>query len=161
MATEVERKFLVAGLPPGVRDAMERGGTRFRQAYLASEGDVEVRLRLADDTAVLTVKAGSGLVRTEVELTIDAEAAEALWPHAEHRRLEKTRYRVPVGGHVAELDVFHGGLDGTLVVEVEFTSEAEARTFAPPDWFGAEVTGNAAWSNAALARAGVAPTTPS
>jgi len=38
---------------------------------------------------------------------------------------------------------------------VEFGSEDEARAFAPPSWFGREVTGEAGWSNSALARHGL------
>ena len=38
--------------------------------------------------------------------------------------------------------------------EVEFASETDAAAFDPPDWFGPELTGNADWSNAALARHG-------
>jgi adenylate cyclase len=43
------------------------------------------------------------------------------------------------------------------VVEVEFASRQEAEAFDPPDWFGAELTGAAGWSNAALARHGAPP----
>jgi CYTH domain-containing protein len=38
---------------------------------------------------------------------------------------------------------------------VEFDSEDDAAAFAPPHWFGREVTGQAGWSNAALARHGL------
>ena len=80
----------------------------------------------------------------EVERQLDADEAEALWPHTAGRRLEKRRHRVPLGDVVAEVDVYGGALDGLLVVEVEFPSEAAAAAFVAPPWFGEEVTGRPA-----------------
>jgi adenylate cyclase len=151
MSVEIERKFLVddtGPVPLGV-------GTRVRQGYLAEENDVEVRVRIADEAATLTVKAGRGLARTEVELPVDLDAANALWPHTAGRRIEKTRHRVQLGVRLAEVDIYAGGLAGLCTAEVEFPSEGEAETFEPPAWFGREVTGQPAWSNASLARYGL------
>ena len=64
---------------------------------------------------------------------------------------------MPSGEHVAELDVYEGTLAGLLTVEVEFDSEDTAQQFAPPEWFGREVTDQEQWSNAALARHGLLP----
>jgi CYTH domain-containing protein len=152
MASEIERKFLVAAVPS---EAVLGPGRMLRQGYLAEEGAVEVRLRFADGEAVLTVKAGGGLTRTEVEVPLDAGAAEVLWPHTEGRRVEKVRHRVPLDdGAVAELDRYRGPLEGLVTVEVEFPTEGAAERFVPPAWFGRELTGEPGWSNAALARHG-------
>jgi CYTH domain-containing protein len=40
------------------------------------------------------------------------------------------------------------------VAEVEFASEAQARDFEPPDWIGAEVTGDERYLNETLATKG-------
>ncbi|HET6948960.1 MAG TPA: CYTH domain-containing protein, partial [Acidimicrobiales bacterium] len=125
-----------------------------RQAYVAIDGEVEVRVRSDGTGHVLTVKGGRGLERAEVEVPIDAAAFAELWALAGDRHLEKIRHRVDVGGATAELDLYGGGLAGLAVVEVEFASRAEAEAFTPPDWFGAELTGQPGWSNAALARDG-------
>jgi CYTH domain-containing protein len=152
MASEIERKFLAASVP-GELDLAP--GRRLRQGYLAEDGPVEVRLRWTDAEATLTVKAGSGLHRTEVEAPIGAADADALWSHTEGRRLEKVRSEVVLDdGVVAEVDRYEGPLDGLVTVEVEFASEDEAARFEPPAWFGRELTGEAGWSNAALARHG-------
>lgn len=154
MAVEIERKFLVTSLP----SAGDLGpGVHLRQGYLAEEGDVEVRLRITDTSARLTTKAGKGMARVEVDLELARDDAEALWPYTEGRRIDKVRHRVPIGDVVAELDVYAGSLDGLVVVEVEFESPAAAAAFAPPGWFGAELTGEAGWSNASLARHGRPP----
>ncbi|HEY6415172.1 MAG TPA: CYTH domain-containing protein, partial [Acidimicrobiales bacterium] len=149
---EIERKFRVTRMPPGLGN-----GTPLRQAYVAVEGDVEVRVRSDGKRHVLTVKGGGGLERDEVELAIDAAAFGQLWALAGDRHLEKTRHRVDLDGLTAELDLYAGALAGLAVVEVEFASRREAEAFHPPDWFGAELTGEPGWSNAALARHGAPP----
>ena len=151
MGTEIERKFLVA-MPPSERELGT--GVHYRQGYLAGEGDVETRVRITADSARITVKAGTGLTRTEVELPVDLEEAEALWPHTVGRRVEKVRHRVPVEGGVAEVDRYGGHLEGLWTVEVEFASEEDAERFLPPPWFGTEVSDDRAWTNGSLARHG-------
>jgi CYTH domain-containing protein len=154
---EIERKFRVDVEdvpPPG-----ERGeGTRLRQAYVAVDGDVEVRVRDKGGTHLLTVKGGRGIERSEVEIEIDAASFDELWRLAPDRRIDKVRHEVPVDGHTAELDLYAGELEGLAVVEVEFDSRQVADGFVPPPWFGEEVTGDPRWSNAALAADGRPPT---
>jgi CYTH domain-containing protein len=152
VADEVERKFRVREVPPSLGE-----GTRLRQAYLALDGNVEVRVRDHGGIPVLTVKGGRGLQRTEVEVEIGPAELDELWALAPDRRIAKTRHRVPVGGHVAEVDVYSGPLEGLVMVEVEFPSRGEAEAFDPPPWFGDEVTDDARWSNAALATSGPPP----
>ncbi|RMH49158.1 MAG: adenylate cyclase [Bacteroidetes bacterium] len=153
MNTEIERKYLVRTLP----DDLERHpGVVLRQGYLAVTDDpVVVRVREEGQRYVLAVKAGRGLVRTEVELPLSRTQFEALWPHTRGRRVEKTRYRVPVPGGTAELDVYHGALAGLRTVEVEFPTPEAAQRFRPPAWFGREVTDDPAYQNARLALEGL------
>jgi adenylate cyclase len=151
VSVEIERKFLVTEPPPA---EVLGDGVRYRQGYLAGEGDVDTRIRIGPVAAWLTVKAGRGVARTEVELGIDVADAESLWPHTVGRQLEKVRYRVPVDGGVAEVDRYAGELDGLWTVEVEFASDADAASFVPPAWFGDDVTNEPGWSNSALARHG-------
>ncbi len=152
MTIEIERKFVLNEIPGA--DVLGPGEP-LRQGYIAEEDDVAVRIRISERAATLTVKAGTGLSRTEVDKAISRAEAEALWPHTLGRRIEKTRHRVAQGDHVAEVDVYAGALSGLCTAEVEFDSVDDAATFTPPDWFGREVTGQAEWSNAALARHGL------
>lgn len=145
---EIERKFIVSGQLPaleGIRSA------RLRQGYLAAAPEGEVRLRESDDRRTLTVKAGSGLAREEREISLTAEQFEALWPATAGQRLEKRRYFLMNEDLLFELDIYDGDLAGLQVVEVEFDSREAAHAFTPPGWFGAEVTENPAYKNAALA----------
>jgi CYTH domain-containing protein len=142
----------VDGQPDG---AAVLGSEKLRQGYLAIDGAVEIRLRETDGRTVMTVKAGSGLDRTEVEVALDDDGAADLWPHASARSLEKVRSRIRLDDELtAELDVYEGALAGLRVVEVEFVDLDAADAFSPPAWFGRELTGERGWSNAELATDG-------
>jgi adenylate cyclase len=153
---EIERKFLVTAFP----SEEVSGRVHVEQGYLAvglpstelSE-PLSVRLRKVDDRGTfLTVKAGSGLARTEVELELAPAQFEALWPLTKNRRLTKTRLKVPLAGElIAEVDFYEGSLEGLATVEVEFSSNAQAEGFVPPGWFGKEVTGDSQYLNWSLA----------
>ncbi len=152
MTVEIERKFLVDSVPDvtGWPD-----GESMRQGYLAQDGEVSVRIRITATSQTLTVKAGTGVRRTEVELPISIEQAEALWAHTGLRRVDKIRYRVPLdNGDVADVDIYGDHLAGLCTAEVEFDSEVAAAAFAAPPWFGADVTDDVRWSNASLAAHG-------
>ena len=103
----------------------------------------------------LTVKGGSGRTRTEVDLPLDRLQFEALWRLTDDRRIEKTRRRVELDGHVVEVDSYAGELAGLIVAEIEFSDEAAADAFVAPPWFGREVTDDPRYRNAALAIEGL------
>jgi CYTH domain-containing protein len=147
---EIERKFLVSAIP----DDLGRG-VRILQGYLPLTGeDTELRVRRKGDATVLTVKRGHGLDRGEQEVAIGAEVFEALWPLTEGRRIEKTRYELPHGAAMIELDEFGGELAGLLVAEVEFDSVEASEAFDAPGWLGLEVTDDPAYTNRVLAERG-------
>jgi adenylate cyclase len=147
---EVERKFVLASRPPGLA---EHPSQRLEQGYVALDpAGVEVRIRRKGAKTLLTIKAGSGLVRAEEELELEPERFERLWPLTAERRVVKTRYRVPLaGGLTAEVDDYEGALAGLLTAEIEFPDEAAARAFTPPDWLGEDVTGDDRYANRSLA----------
>src|SRR6266496_4466795 len=146
---EIERKFLVKELPPGLN--------RFRsypiaQGYLASEpGGRHVRLRKKGKTASLTFKVGRGGTREEREIKLSAKQFAALWPATAGRRLRKLRYEIPWRNLLIEIDVYRGRHAGLVVAEVEFPDRVMCLKFKPPSWFGREVTGEKRYSNVRLA----------
>jgi CYTH domain-containing protein len=148
---EIERKFKVETLP----EHLLGPGSAIQQGYL-SVAPVEIRLRAQDGGHELTVKSLGGLRRVEVTLPLTPKEFDELWPLAT-AFVEKTRHRAELDDAVAELDVYGGKLEGLLVVEVEFGSEEHAGSFAPPDWFGDEITSDSRFRNAALAQADKAP----
>jgi CYTH domain-containing protein len=151
VSVEIERKFLVERTRAAAAQAVRTA--RIRQGYVAIDpAGVEVRVRDVDGRRLLTVKRGSGEVRSEVEFEIDRRAFDELWDLTADRRIDKRRHFIRGdGGLVFELDVYEGSLAGLAVVEVEFESPADSAAFSAPDWFGPEVTGDARYSNARLA----------
>ena len=147
---ELERKFVVDATPS---DFAAWSSQDIIQGYLAIGADgSEVRIRRRAGQATLTVKRGRGLVRDEVEITLDAEDFARLWPLTNGARVEKVRSVCELEpGVVAEVDVYRGTLAGLVVAEVEFSDEPAAGSFTPPAWFGREVTDDDAYKNRRLA----------
>lgn len=153
MATEIERRFLVA--TPAWREATTRT-RRLVQGYVAREDGVAVRLRLVDDQAWLTIKGPGGLVRPEFEYDVPpADAAAMLDALCTGRRIAKTRHDVLHDGLLWEVDVFDGPLAGLIIAEVELPSADHPVSL--PDWVGREITGDTRYANAVLASAKAPP----
>ena len=145
MATEIERKFLVTG------DAWREGapGTEFMQGYLSRDPARSVRVRLAGDSAWLTIKGPStGLSRPEFEYPIPPADARALLELCPEPPIEKTRFRIDHHGHQWEIDEFHGANAGLILAEIEL--ESEDASFARPAWAGREVSRDPRYFNASL-----------
>ena len=149
MATEIERKFLVTS-DAWLEDA--DAGTLFRQGYLLGSEKASVRVRIEGERANLNIKSATlGIWRREYEYPIPLDEALELLEHlCDKPQIEKTRYHVPVGGHIWEVDVFAGDNAGLVVAEVELTSEDEA--FEIPAWAGAEVSHDTRYYNVCLTR---------
>lgn len=146
---EIERRFLVADLPGDLPEPAV-----VEQAYVTTM-PVSVRVRRIDERRILTIKAGRGLERVEIERDLDDDEFAVLWNVANELRIAKRRHFVDIGdGHTAELDLFDGELTGRRLVEVEFDSTEEAARFVPPPWFGREVTEDPRYTNSSLARFG-------
>ena len=146
MPVEIERKFLVNGdawRGPGT-------GTRYRQGYLSVEPGRTVRVRLADDSAWLTIKGRSeGMARAEYEYPIPvADAVEMLDTLCIHPLIEKVRYCIEHAGHTWEVDEFSGDNAGLVLAEVELAAADEAVEL--PAWAGREVTDDPRYYNASL-----------
>lgn len=146
MAEEIERKFLVNG--DGWRETAT--GTSYRQGFLSTEPERTVRVRVAGSRGSITVKGKTiGARREEFEYEIPLSDAERILDTLCKRPLiEKVRYRLSVGAHIWEVDVFEGDNAGLVVAEVELGSEGEA--FDKPDWAGAEVTDDPRYFNSNL-----------
>jgi CYTH domain-containing protein len=146
---EIERKFLVRELPNGLTSYPNN---EISQGYLVSLDDgTQVRLRKSGARYFLTFKRGTGNVREEREVELDAGQFDALWPATTGKRLRKTRYEIPSGDRVIEIDVYHDRHEGLVVAEVEFDDEESAKNFQQPAWLGDDVTGDPRYSNQLLA----------
>ena len=151
MDMEIERKFLVAALPEKLEQYEKK---EIEQTYIST--DPTIRLRKSDNDLILTVKGRGELAREEFELPLTYEQYSSLMKKAETPAISKTRYIIPLDdGLRAELDVYHGRLDGLFTVEVEFESLEGALAFVPPFWFSRDVSRDSRYKNTALSLSGI------
>lgn len=152
MAVEIERKFLVCN-DSWKQQVQTR--TLFRQGYMRNENHATIRIRIAGDSAFLTLKAPrdeSGLERLEFEYAIPADDADRILDSiCEKPLIEKYRNYIPAGnGLVWEVDEFLGDNAGLIVAELELPDKDTC--FVKPDWLGGEVTGDPRYFNAMLTK---------
>ena len=141
---ENELTFLVKELPRDLEKYLKK---EIRQGYYS---DMPSPLRICDEDGRLTlvkklkIKEDDCSRYKETELQIKQEEFQRLWPLCK-KSLSKTRYRYPIGNLTAEIDIFHGRLEGLKIVEVEFPTEKDREEFIVPDWFGLDIT-QESWS---------------
>ncbi len=147
---EIERKFLVKSTEYKSAATSEN---RIVQGFLNTDPERTVRVRIKGDKGYLTIKGKgneSGTTRFEWEHEISLTEATNLIDLCESGILEKTRFDVPVGKHVFEVDEFLGENKGLVVAEVELQHEDER--FEKPNWLGGEVTGQTKYYNSQLSK---------
>jgi len=145
MPVEIERKFLVTGT-----DWQTAKKVHYCQGYLNNDINRTVRVRIAGNTAFLTIKGPSiGVSRAEFEYAIPLDHAEQLLKLCEGPLIEKNRHFINYDGLVWEVDEFLGENSGLVVAEIELKSDKQA--FERPHWLGHEVTGDSRYFNSNLA----------
>ena len=145
---EIERKFLVVS-NDFINETFAK--KRIVQAYLNSNPERTVRIRIKENKGFLTIKGkgnATGTTRLEWETEIPLQDAKKLLAICENGTINKIRHEVKVGNHIYEVDVFEGENEGLVVAEIELQSEDEA--FEKPRWLGKEVTNDERFYNAYL-----------
>ena len=142
---ESEYSYLVKKLPEDLEKAPKK---EIKQGYF-SDMPSPLRMRESEGKFELTkkilLKEGDHSRYEETNLPIKKEEFDRLWPVCK-KSLSKTRYYYPIENNLkAEIDVYHGKLEGLTTVEVEFPSEEVRAAFKTPDWFGMDIT-EADWS---------------
>lgn len=144
---EIERKFLVKGKFKHLAIKV----INIKQGYLSVDPDRIIRIRICDDEAVLSIKShvkNSKFSRNEWEFEIPVPTALEIMEECLPGRILKTRYLVPCGSHLFEVDEFHGKNEGLTIAEIELSEEDEL--FEKPQWLGPEVTGDPDYYNSNL-----------
>ena len=148
MGIEIERKFLMKN------DEWKAHVTEthvIKQGYLQSGLDASqkssVRIRISNKLANINVKSVElTMIRQEFEYDIPLHDAEQmLTTLCSGVVIEKTRYYVPYGSHLWEIDVFEGENKGLQMAEIELLSLDEK--FEVPDWIGDEVSDDKRYYN--------------
>lgn len=147
---EIERKFIVLNEDFKSFATIKKD---IAQGYLNTNPNRTVRVRIANDKAFLTVKGkgnDTGMTRFEWEKEIPVKEAQSLLLLCEKGVIEKTRFEIPVGNHVFEVDEFYGENQGLVMAEIELSHENEP--FEKPSWLGKEVTNDQRFYNAYLSK---------
>jgi CYTH domain-containing protein len=149
VTVEIERKYLLRGVPDAARAAP---WVDIEQGYIPGV-TLHERLRRERDAGGAercwrTVKVGTGVSRVELEDETSRAIFDVMWPLTDGKRLRKRRYRVGRW----EIDEFQ---DRPLVLaEIELASEDEV--VEVPGWLAPhverEVTGEPEFVNLHLAR---------
>lgn len=150
MSVEIERKFLVKNDNFKQESYQKKN---IKQGFLNSNKNRVVRIRIADETAFITVKGKSnkaGTTRFEWEKEINKTDAEKLLLLCEPSIIEKTRFLIKKGNHIFEVDEFYAENQGLIIAEIELNSENES--FEKPSWLGKEVTGDLKYYNSVLSK---------
>ena len=150
MNVEIERKFLVKNKDFKNLSYKEEV---FKQGYLNSDNTRNVRIRVTNDKAFLTIKGASnasGTTRFEWEKEINRQEAEQLLLLCEPTIIEKKRYYIKNDDLIFEVDEFYADNQGLILAEIELNSEHQK--FKKPDWLGKEVTGNKEYYNSYLSK---------
>lgn len=150
---ELERRFLCSRVPEAASD-----GWDVVDRYLP---DTRLRLRRMDalDGSETVLKLGkkevpappdfSRMTITTIYLTGPEYETLAQLPALE---LRKRRYRVEESGRLWSVDVFAGALEGLILAETDFETEAELEELELPDWIERDVSDDERYTGGELAR---------
>ncbi|NTW15418.1 MAG: hypothetical protein HGA38_03535 [Candidatus Moranbacteria bacterium] len=138
---ELERTYLAKRLPEGLSDAPSKEMLDIYLPVIARHP--VLRLRKNGDRYEMTKKTqlteadSSRMEEQTIRLSEEEYAALSSVPG---KRVGKVRYRYGYEWLTAEVDVFTGALEGLVLVDFEFETEAEKDTFPMPDFCLVEVT---------------------
>ncbi|MBN2724615.1 MAG: hypothetical protein JXR95_11140 [Deltaproteobacteria bacterium] len=149
---EIERKWLCSFIPDLAWDDV----LSIRQGYF-SNGNYELRLRhiksSENENYILSRKTGIGLVRMENEVPVSFQVFQMLWPLAEKRTIEKTRYIHCYDDIKFEFDEYRNFTPQFFTLEVELEYPEQLVVFPEKilECIIKEVTGDVKYLNSTLA----------
>ena len=142
MQEEFELTYLIKNFPSAFNDAHET--KEILDIYIpASAEHAFLRIRKRGDVFEITKKVlangtdSSHQIENTIPLT--QEEFDDL-AQTEGKRVRKIRHYYEENGIMYEIDVFQDKLEGLVLVDVEFNSNAAKDKFIKPDWFLADVT---------------------
>jgi len=149
MAIEIERKFLINETL--WKRVKPQKVLYIKQAYLSSDGNTTLRVRIANDKSYITIKGKTtNLTRPEFEYEIPLVDAEELMQLSISSIIEKKRHIVYYKGKKWEVDEFLNENEGLFIAEIELNSEKEKFDF--PEWIHKEVSNDPHYRNTYLAK---------
>ena len=152
---EIERKFKVNKIPNGIERYKK---INIEQGYLCIKPTV--RIRKSNDEYTLNYKwkninitEQKAIRNIEYEMPLTKENYEHIYNKIDNHMIIKTRYEIPINGNlIAEVDVFHGNLEGLIFAEVEFPDVETSENFVQPDWLGEDISFDKRYDNTLLSK---------
>jgi CYTH domain-containing protein len=138
---ELEKTFLARHIPAGVIDSPSR---EIIDNYIpGTSTHPVVRIRKNGNQYEITKKQpiDAADASRQIEQTISLTADE--WHELNSlngKQIRKIRYQFPWKDLIAEFDVFQDELSGLVLVDLEFTNDAQKESCGIPDFCLAEVT---------------------
>lgn len=144
---EYELTYLAREIP---KEILGVEGTLMRDIYVPDTiSHAHLRLRQKGDKYVITkkypVNNGDSSEQVEETIVLKKDEYEAL-ASCSKKVVAKRRYKVEIGGHIAEVDVFEEQLHGLVEIDFEFDSNEAKSSFVPPEVCLAEVTNEEAFA---------------
>lgn len=152
---ELERRFLLSELPPGLSKPR-----RIHDLYIDG---TRLRLRTVEDLDGFVLQRKLGHKRRAEEANPSIVNHTSLYLNETEfetlsslpgRSLVKVRWIVEANGRRAAVDVFEGELQGLSMLEVDFDTYEEMAAFTPPSWAGDEVSRHDGFSGGVLSALG-------
>ena len=135
MKQEIERKFAIKEMP----DLSGKQPIVYERYYLRIEDEIEERIQKKGEKFEREIKKQlSDLSRTTEKTVLTQDEFEDLKKGAK-KSISRDSYMISNAPDVT-IKIYHGDFEGLVRAEVEFKSEAEARTFKPLDWMGREIS---------------------
>lgn len=139
---ELEKTYLVKKFPENLQDC------KFKEiidVYIPKiEEHPVIRLRKNGDKFELTkkqpVEEGDSSRQLEQTIVLTETEFNDLYKQIDGKKVRKLRYYYDYNGQIAEFDVFQDDLLGLVLVDFEFTNEADKEKFMMPDFCLAEIT---------------------
>ena len=144
---EIERRFLINES----NFILPKLKKRIKQAYLFSDSNQALRVRMIEDDYYLTYKyKKSAINRYEFEYQISKEDGDQLMSLSENFIIIKDRYYQKIDNHLWEIDVFYGENKGLIIAEIELEDENEGINI--PNWVGMEISNDEKYFNFNLSK---------
>jgi CYTH domain-containing protein len=149
MGIEVERKFLVTG----DFKSLSTYSLQIMQGYLSVDPSRVVRIRIKDEKGYITIKGkteSDKISRFEWESEISLVDATSLLKLCYPLIISKTRYIVPWGSFIFEVDEFNSENKGLVIAELETNKYTALEKL--PGWIGKEISGMEKYYNFSLSQ---------
>jgi CYTH domain-containing protein len=139
---EYELTFLAKSLPKELSDIEPK---RLVDIYIPESMEVHPQLRLRQKgnkyeiTKKQPIAGNDSSAQLETTIVLEENEFQTL-ANKSKRSVAKNRYEIDIDGRPAEIDVFVGELEGLVLIDFEFSSEAEKNEFKAPGICLADVT---------------------